>query len=389
MSGASWLVWRHLRHDRKKAVLLALVGGLSILLPLSVLVISDAAGRELTRRARKSPFLLGLRGSPLELTLASLYFQGKSPEAFPQVQVMSAREMDLADVIPLHLEHRIQDVPLVGTESDYFSFRNLRASSGRMLLQSGECVLGANAAGRLSASVGDKVLTRAANPFDLAGDYPLRMEVVGILARTGTPDDDVVFTSIRTSWIASGLGHGHSTGEDGKGSEMKSEGTNVVYDASVTEFQEITDENRASFHFHGDVSGLPVSAALLIPKDDKSATLLEGRFLEKDQVQLVRPSEVVDSLLETVVRARRIMMIVLVLMSVVMLGVCSLVVALSIQLRREEFLSLERIGASQATLRNLILLELMVILGAALAFALVVTAFLGMLGRVAVGWMLF
>ncbi len=41
--------------------------------------------------------------------------------------------------------------------------------------------------------------------FDITGVYPLKMNVVGILQPTGTPDDDAVFVDVKTAWVIGGL----------------------------------------------------------------------------------------------------------------------------------------------------------------------------------------
>ena len=45
--------------------------------------------------------------------------------------------------------------------------------------------------------------------FDLAGVYPLRMRVVGVLEPSHTPDDGAVFVDLKTTWSIQGLGQVH------------------------------------------------------------------------------------------------------------------------------------------------------------------------------------
>ncbi|MCH6584888.1 MAG: hypothetical protein IH810_03500 [Proteobacteria bacterium] len=68
---------------------------------------------------------------------------------------------------------------------------------------------------------------------------------------------------------------------------------------------EITPDNADSFHFHGDLEDLPITGILAIPRDEKARVLLMGRYEEPGlPVQIVRPSAVMDELLETVVTIR-------------------------------------------------------------------------------------
>ena len=54
----------------------------------------------------------------------------------------------------------------------------------------GECVLGSEVAEILGTEVGGTVISSPESVFDLAGTYPLKMEVVGVLAPSFTADDE-------------------------------------------------------------------------------------------------------------------------------------------------------------------------------------------------------
>ena len=81
---------------------------------------------------------------------------------------------------------------------DYFEFRNLKISEGRNLQFVGECVIGSSVAEELNLSPGDSIISSPENYFDLAGVYPLKMTVVGILGKSGSADDKAVFTDLKT-----------------------------------------------------------------------------------------------------------------------------------------------------------------------------------------------
>ena len=58
-------------------------------------------------------------------------------------------------------------------------------------------------------NVGDSVISSPGSMFDLAGVYPLKMSVVGVLAPSYTVDDEAIFVDIKTTWVIAGLAHGH------------------------------------------------------------------------------------------------------------------------------------------------------------------------------------
>ena len=54
---------------------------------------------------------------------------------------------------------------------------------------------------------------------------------------------------------------------------------NVIGNASVLQYNEITAENVASFHFHGDPAAYPITAVIALPRDQKAGAILRGRHV--------------------------------------------------------------------------------------------------------------
>src|SRR5690606_26661319 len=95
------------------------------------------------------------------------------------------------------------------TSLDYFEFRTLRQREGTLPLMLGDCVVGAEVAQALGLHPGDALVSDPENVFNLAGAYPLKMHVAGVLEPRATDDDRAVFVDIKTAWVIAGLGHGH------------------------------------------------------------------------------------------------------------------------------------------------------------------------------------
>ena len=82
----------------------------------------------------------------------------------------------------------------------------------------------------MGLGVGDYVISSPESVFDLAGVYPLKMPVVGVLAPSFSPDDEAVFVDIKTTWVIQGLGHGHQNlnSRESIGQILKRDGDNIV-----------------------------------------------------------------------------------------------------------------------------------------------------------------
>jgi putative ABC transport system permease protein len=385
MNDVLYLAWRYLRFNRGKAAVL--IGSISLILflPAALHVVVREGARALTARADVTPLLVGSPGSAVDLTLAALYFREPSLEATSYREVERVADSGLAGAIPLHLRFEVRGYRIVGTSLDYLEFRGLELASGRPFAVLGECVLGAAAARTLEVGVGGHVLSTPAGAFDVAGSFPLKMAVVGVLAPAGTPDDEAVFADLKTAWVIEGLAHGHMdmTAPEAESGVLAREEDNVVANASVLSYTEITPDNVDSFHFHGDPEGFPVDAVVVVPRDHKSGVVLRGRYQEPGQsVQMVVPRAVVDDLVDTMFSVRNAMLAVSVGLALATIATAVLVFALSVRLRRREIETMRKIGASRRRIRAILACEVLLVVVASLLIAGALTALVSRFGSV-------
>jgi putative ABC transport system permease protein len=295
-------------------------------------------------------------------------------------------ESGLALAIPLYTRFRTRGHPIVGTTLDYYESRGLKVVSGRSQGILGECVAGAKVARALAVEPGGHVVSSPESVFDLAGVYPLRMHVVGVLAPSGTPDDDAIFVDIRTAWVIEGLAHGHqdmSRPEAAPGVLRRAENV-VIANASVLQYNEITAENVDSFHFHGDPDGFPITAVIAVPHDEKSSALLQGRYLGQDEaVQIVQPLGVMEELLATILTVQQYVIAAIVIVALSTLATVALVFLLSIRLRRREIETMTKLGAPRRVVLSVLVSEIAAVLLAGLVLASGLTALTGWLGAAA------
>ena len=377
MSSVVYLAWQYLRWHRWKTLILTAAVTLVLYLPLGLQLVVEQTARDLNARADATPLVLGSRGSPLELVLNALYFSDDRPEYFPYSAVQALREDGLVDPIPLHSRHVSQGVPIVGTTLDYFAFRNLQLAEGRSLATLGEAVLGASAAEQLGVGVGDHIISSPDSLFDIAGVYPLKMPVVGVLARSLSPDDEAIFVDLKTSWIIEGIGHGHQelTRPEAAGALLKTEGDRIVANASLVQYNEITADNIDAFHFHGSSDGLPLTAILPVPRDTKAQVLIQGRYQSHESLQLLEPRAVIDRLLDTVFAVQAYVLAAMALVGLATVAVVALVFLLSWRARRAEQDTLHRLGGAKATVLALMLSEAVIVLLAASLLAALLMVF--------------
>jgi putative ABC transport system permease protein len=143
---------------------------------------------------------------------------------------------------------------------------------------------------------------------------------------------------------------------------LKKTESNVAATAKLYHYQEITEQNIDSFHFHGNLSAYPVTAVIVVPQDTKSGTLLQGRYLHKDEIhQIVEPQEVIEGLLQNIFRIKNVLDTVISIVAIATIMAIVLVFALSLRLRQREIQTIFKLGCRRATVVRLVSAEILII----------------------------
>lgn len=365
---ALYLAAAYLRFHWARSLVLVAVIALIVLVPLATRVLVSAAEDRLTARAEATPLILGRRGSALDLAMNALYFSDERPEPVTMAAVEAIWDGGLGVPIPLHTAFEARGHRIVGTTLDYFDLRGLEVADGRALAVLGDAVLGAGAARDLGLGVGDALVSSPENLFDLDGVYPLEMPVVGVLERTGTPDDEAVFVDVKTTWVIAGIGHGH---EDVVAADAAADGSgDIVAAASVVQFQRITPQNADSFHFHGAPGEHPVTAVVVVPGDARASAILRGRHLDPEgTTQVIVPADVIGGLVERIFRVRALLDAVVVVIGAAALAAVGLAMFLGMRLREREIETAVKIGAGRGMIARMVAAEAVMILCASCAIA--------------------
>jgi putative ABC transport system permease protein len=375
VKGLLFLTWSHLRRNPGRTAILVACTALAAFLPVAGAVLVAGYERDLTARAAATPMVLGARGNRFDLVLSTLYFRAGKLESVPWSVVDELRQQGGGIAIPMHLGHAARRRPVVGTVPEYFELRGLRPAQGTLPLLLGDACLGADVARELGLGPGSSLFSDPSQLYDITVPPALKMHVAGVLPPTGTPDDGAVFVDPKTAWVLDGLAHGHQDPKRGidESLVLRQGKDNVVLSEAMIEYNEITPENVADFHFHGDPATLPLSAVVFVPDSPKAATMTKARVNVAGKYQMLVPEDVVRDLIAFVFRVKRLFDALTLLLVAITAALTALVLLLSARLRRREMLTLHRLGCSPGTVAVLHGSELLFILGmgAAVAAALV------------------
>jgi putative ABC transport system permease protein len=365
MMDSLYLAWKYLSYNRLKTFILVSCITIIAALPLALEILLNESERQLALRAESSPLLVGAKGSALDLVMSSLYFGDEVPETITMKAAEQVMETDLAAPIPLYIRFKARGFPIVGTSLDYFDFRQLKLAQGEMFVMIGQCIIGAEVARILNLNPGDSIVSSPETLFNIAGVYPLKMKITGVLATNHSADDLAVFFDIPTAWVIHGLGQGTKdvTRTTDSSVILKKENGNVTANAKLMQYTEITEENIDSFHLHGDSAEFPLTAVLAVPYDEKSGTILQGRYLTKEtDYQIVQPKDVIDTLMANIFKIRNVLDAVIMLVGTATLLALVLVFSLSLRLREREIDVIFKLGCSRATIARLLGAEIVIII---------------------------
>jgi putative ABC transport system permease protein len=380
MKQSLYIAFKYLIFHKLRTLILIASIGIIIFLPNGLQKLIEESESQMMARADSTPLVIGTKGSSTDLVINSLYFRQEKIESMTMMTTGVLKETGLGYPIPLLSTFKARGYAIAGTNLDYFDFRKMKIIKGRKFSFVGECVIGSRVAGKLDITIGDSLISSPENYFDFAGVYPLKMDVVGVLQETNTPDDYTIFTDLKTNWIIMGLGHGHQdlTKTLDQSVILNKDSGNVTANAKLFMYNEITKQNLESFHFHGNPEKYPITSIIFVPKDIKSGTILRGKFEVRDILnQIVVPTKVVETLLQSIFRIKQIFNTVFVLVGFATLLILGLIVALSLRLRKDEIHTMFTIGSSKAKIFEILGLELLILVVSSILFALVLYSVTG------------
>ena len=367
MRESFYLALRYLKYHRSRTLILVTCITLISFLPNALSILLNKSEELLRQRASSTALILGAKGSNLDLVMNTLYFQKEIPDLINMSALEEVMSTGHAGAVPMYIRFQARNFPVVGTSLDYFDYRGLEAESGRIFARLGECVIGSAVSETLGIGPGDDIVTSPENVFDLAGVYPLKMKVTGVLKETGNNDDQAIFTDVKTTWVIEGLVHGHEDLSESTDQTivLDRDSTRVQASAKLYQYNEVNDSNIDSFHFHGSMQDYPLTALILIPFSEKSGTMLQGQYIldENSTQQIVVPDKVINEMLQNVFKIKTILDGVILFMGIATLLALILVFSLSMKLRQREMITVFKMGSSRNLISRLFLAEILIIVG--------------------------
>ena len=198
------LAFKSLRNRKFTAVLTVLSIALAVMLLLGVERLRSESRESFAATISGTDLVVGARSSPVHLLLYAVFHIGNATNnlRWDSYRAIAARP-EVAWTIPLSLGDSHRGYRVLGTTPDYLEHlrfgpdRRLRLAQGKPFVDQRDAVLGADVAEALGYKPGHSiVIAHGAGDvsFSLHEDHPF--QVIGVLARTGTPVDRTVHVTL-------------------------------------------------------------------------------------------------------------------------------------------------------------------------------------------------
>lgn len=351
------------------------VGSLILMLTVAVVFGALWAGpqairsveKTLVARAETSGLIAGPAIGATELTLGIAYFASRFEKSLTFGDLEPGR-FPGAQVYPVDIRHRRGAMPIVGVTAGYFDMRGTVVESGRVFASAGEAVAGAGAARAFGLAPGNPIVTTPEGLFDFTAPPPVRLTVVGRLAPTGTPDDDVIFVDLATVWVMDGRGHAHEEAAAGHAHDPDAARNRAAGLSDRRPYIDATDAGR--FHFHGEAAGFPVSGAVVIPGADwVGPSLLARAEQAAGSVTLADPVAVVRDIVGRLSRIERLTRAIALGFAALMTVVLALIVGMNVKIRADDFATMRDIGAGRGQIAAIVALETAIVAAAGIGLS--------------------
>ncbi|MBO5212294.1 MAG: ABC transporter permease [Clostridia bacterium] len=318
----------------KKVKIILIV--LSIVISASVAIlaynISQQVDDGLKTTTAKYTMIIGPSGSSTQLAMNTMFFTDKPVGTIPyEVYEDIKNDPDVAVAIPFTMGDSYNSAKIVGTSNEFLNDKTV--SDGRMFESSVafEAVVGYGVAEKYGLKVGDKLVTShgIGEGGHSHGDSAA-LNVVGILDKTNTNYDNVIFTPVETVWKT------HSHSED---------------DHSEHEHD----------HEHGEICAVLVNLSNMGKFTSVQSKYQNADYVNEDGEEIslsaISTSEVMRDILDNVDMSSHIVLILCVIILLMNIFIISIITLLNMYDSKKEIALMRLIGVGMKKINLLYIIQ--------------------------------
>lgn len=335
------IVWKSIKQRSLASVLTIFSIMLGVALVVSILILKQESQDAFNQTATGYELIVGPKGSSLQLTLNTIYQIGVPIQNIPYdiyMKLKDDKRVKLA--IPYVLGDNFKNHRFIGTVSEIFSDfsyqkdKKYQLKEGKFFTKDFEVVIGNETALKTGLKIGDTFsgshgVENYEGSEGMFEHNEFKFTVTGILEKTFTPIDKVIFTSMNSIWEI----HNHEAEEKYK---ERKDTTHHEYEKSVT--------------------AILVSLKSPVYFDLLRRQINENKY-EGINAQAVIPVFEIKQLFDIIGNINSILIIIAYL--VVFVAVISILVSIynSMNERKRDIAIMRSLGARRNTILNIILTE--------------------------------
>lgn len=310
----------------KKAKILLIV--LSIVISASVAIlaynISEQVDDGFKTTASYYDTIIGPSGSSTQLAMNTMFFTDK-PLGTISYEYVEQLEKDtrVNTVVPFTMGDSYNASKIVGTTPTFLAEKELY--DGEMFNDKFEAVIGYEVANKYGLSIGDELVTSHGLSEGGHSHESNPLIVVGILDKTKTSYDNVIFTAVETVWAT------HKHGD---------------------EHTEDCPEGEHEHEEHGEVCAILVRC-----KSPNYVSAIKNEYGKNGELLVINPSEVLREVLENVDMTTDIVYILCLIILVMNIFIISVITLLNMYDSKKEISLMRLIGISMNKVNMLYIIQ--------------------------------
>lgn len=192
----------YLRARPLNAALNVLLLALGVAIITVLLLIATQLEERLTSDAQRINLVVGAKGSPLQLVLATVFHVDVPPGNIKLADAAAISSNRLVkQTVPLALGDSLRGFRIVGTSPEFLSLYEARVAEGRMWQAPLQAVIGVDVARTLGLRVGTRFVGTHGLGKEGDAHESSPFAVVGILAPTNSVADRLILTSVESVWL--------------------------------------------------------------------------------------------------------------------------------------------------------------------------------------------
>jgi putative ABC transport system permease protein len=288
--------------------------------------------------------IIGCEGSPLELTLSTLFYTNYKVSTIPyEYYERYSIDKSVKEIYPFASGDSYRNAKIVGTVPEYLN--NFVLKEGKVFTNVKEAVVGEKVSRDSTLKVGD---TFTGTHGSIEGGHAheeFLYTVTGILKKTGKSTDNVIFTLIDSVWAV------HEYGED-EHAEESAEHSNEKRESH----SEGVWEDEEHEHHKGELT------AILLRTDNLSShTRIVNELKKEAGVQAINPATELRKLLDSMSLGRDILYIMAVFMILMAVIIIYVTTMAAVADSKQDIILMRLIGISRKTISFILVIQTLIV----------------------------